>query len=569
MQASIRPFKRQFYKGNVPFLILGVVSTLLFTCSNLAISWLMQRAIDLASGQDVGFSFKQLLWIALGTLALTAFSYFLSYVSRPRFIAKGIAQYKNYAYEQLSKKGIAAFSDENTSTYLSALLGDAASIEKNYLENVFQFADGLCFCVGSLVLMFWYNATLTLIAVGLSLLPLISSIVFGGAMAKAEKELSDKNAEYTDTLKDSLVGFSLVKAFRAEVQICRLFAKKIKAAQRADERSRKAAIFVEFLANSASFIVQIGVFFIGAYLVLSGTGMTAGTIILFVQLLNYVVGPLASLPMALGQLKSAKALIQKLANALAENVQEDSDKQPCTHEKELRVENLQFAYESEKPVLRGVSFAFEKGKSYAVVGASGSGKSTLLNLLLAANKSYQGGIFYDGVELSQISEQSLYDTVGHIQQNVFVFNATVRENVTMFSEFPQDEVERAIQLSGLKQLVQERGEDYLCGENGCGLSGGEKQRLSIARALLKKSELLLVDEATAALDKQTASLVLDAILSVPNVTKIVVTHALDKGALERFDCILTMKNGQIVEQGKFEDLLEQKGYFYSLFTVSQ
>ena len=172
-------------------------------------------------------------------------------------------------------------------------------------------------------------------------------------------------------------------------------------------------------------------------------------------------------------------------------------------------------------------------------------------------------------EVKNISSESLYDIVSMIQQNVFVFNASIRDNITMFHEFPKVEVDRAIELSGLSKLIADRGEDYLCGENGSGLSGGEKQRISIARSLLKQSQVLLVDEATAALDARTAYQVSSAILDLSGLTRIVVTHALDEALLKRYDCILTLKNGSIAEADTFDRLMENKGYFYSLYTVAQ
>jgi len=216
-----------------------------------------------------------------------------------------------------------------------------------------------------------------------------------------------------------------------------------------------------------------------------------------------------------------------------------------------------------------LNFTFIPGKSYAIVGASGSGKSTLLNLLMAAHGEYAGSIYYDDIDLRRIQSESLYNMISVIQQNVFIFNASILDNITMFSDFPEEEVERAIELSGLRRLIAERGKDYLCGENGSGLSGGEKQRISIARSLLKKSQVLLVDEATAALDAQTAFQVSSAILDLEELTRIVVTHALDEILLKRYDCVLALKNGKIAEAGTFEELMEKRGYFYSLYTVSQ
>ena len=221
------------------------------------------------------------------------------------------------------------------------------------------------------------------------------------------------------------------------------------------------------------------------------------------------------------------------------------------------------------PEVHELDIAFRAGGCYALVGGSGSGKSTLLNLLMASSREYQGKICYDGKELRDVSPGSLYDLVSIIQQNVFVFNSTIRDNITMFSDFPKEEVDNAVRLSGLKKLIDEKGENYLCGENGAGLSGGERQRISIARALLRRTPVLLVDEATASLDAETSFEVMDAILKLDGFTRVIVTHDLDENILRRCTGVYTLKNGGISEQGSFDKLMAQKGYFYSLFTVSQ
>ena len=156
-----------------------------------------------------------------------------------------------------------------------------------------------------------------------------------------------------------------------------------------------------------------------------------------------------------------------------------------------------------------------------------------------------------------------------IQQNVFVFNASIRDNVTMFRDFPQEELDMAIRRAHLNEFLAERGENYLCGENGKGLSGGEKQRISIARSLLKKSDLLLADEVTASLDAQTAYQVTRDLLDLNGITRIVVTHTLEEALLRRYDGIIVLKDGRVEESGCFDELMAEKGYFHALFTVAQ
>lgn len=568
-QQSIRPFTRQFYRGNGIRLVLIVLQSILMSAASLLLSWLLQLTIDLATGMDVGFTFRQLVMMGIGSLVLFVVIFGIAYISQPRFVAKGMAQYKEYVFDKLCRKGIAAFSGENTALYISALSNDAASIQNNYLTNIYVILEsGLTF-VGALAMMFYYSPLLTGISIGLSLLPLLASILTGGIMAKAEKDLSDKNESFMTTLKDCLSGFTVIKSFRAEKQMGRIFAGKIKQVAAAQSFRIKMQILVELLSSMAGVMVQFGVMLIGAWLALTGTGLSAGAVLIFVQLLNYVLSPIGKIPQAIAGIRSSRALIRKIADALDDNVRQDGAVEKRELETGITLQNVSFAYEPEKPVLQNVDFTFERGKSYAVVGASGSGKSTLLNLLMASHSHYSGEIRYDDVELKTIRGESLYEMVSLVQQNVFVFNASIRDNITMFAPFSKEEVDRAIALSGLSALIAERGEDYLCGENGSGLSGGEKQRISIARSMLKQSRVLLVDEATAALDAQTAFQVSNAILDLEDMTRIVVTHALDENLLKRYDCVLTMKNGQIAEAGSFEELMEQRGYFYSLYTVSQ
>lgn len=568
-KVNIRPFTRQFYKGNGFCFVLAMLQTLVITAAQLMLSWLLQQIIDLITGSNTNFTLGQLFTLAILCFCLFIGGYGFAYLSKPRFITRAIGQYRTYAFERLCEKGIGAFSGESSSRYISALSNDTNTIETNYLSNLFIMIDSIAVFIGALILMFWYDTTLTLISIGLTLLPLAASVLTGNLVANAEKQVSDKNEDYMSTLRDSLVGFSVIKSFRAEARICKIYMDKVRAVSGAKCLRRKMAIIVELLSSSAGLIVQMGVFLVGAYLALTGQAISAGSVIVFVQLLNYVVNPIGTIPQCLAERKAAKALIEKLATALNENVRDTDSTQPCTLKQSLTVRGLSFAYESEKPVLQNIDLRFDAGKSYAIVGASGSGKSTLLNLLMASRADYVGSIFYDDTELRSISAESLYDQVSMVQQNVFMFNASIRDNITMFSQFPKDEVENAIALSGLSELLTQRGEDYLCGENGYNLSGGEKQRVSIARSLLKHSKVLLVDEATAALDAETAYRVTDSILGLNDITRIVVTHDLDRAILERFDEIIVLKNGHITEKGTFSNLMERREYFYSLFTVSQ
>ncbi len=568
-QVNIWPYTAQFYRGNGWRLLLIFGAALLMAAANLLISWLLQQIIDLVGGVDTGLSFSQLFLFSLLSLLLILVSTGLNYVAGPRFLAQATQQYKDFVFSKLSRKSISAFTGENTALYISALSNDVNSIETGYLSNIFLIVQQGFLCLGALGLMFYYNIPLTLVSIALALLPLLAAVLTGNMVAAEEEQVSRRNESYISMLRDSLSGFSVIKSFRAEARICRNFAREVKLLSLAKEKRMKKKTLVESFGSLAGVTLQLGVFLIGAYLAITGSSISAGTVLIFVQLLNFVIMPISNIPNALAECKASLALIRKLAAALETNVRQEGAVSKTKLERGIALDNLSFGYEQDKEVLRGISFVFEAGKSYCLVGASGSGKSTLLNLLMASHSGYSGQIRYDDVPLQEISSEALYDLVSVVQQNVFIFNASIRDNITMFSEFPREVVDRAIDLSGLRTLIQEKGEDYLCGENGCGLSGGEKQRVSIARSLLKQSQVLLVDEATAALDVQTAAQVSGAILDLESITRIVVTHSLDSSLLQRYDCVLALKNGVITESGSFDALMEQKGYFYSLYTVSQ
>ena len=564
-----RQLTAQFFRGNIPMFALAVFAALTGGTLNLIVTWLMQQLIDAASGLPGALPLRQLAWITGGFILLCAALMLLKYASEPRFIEKAMRQYKDFAFQKLTEKSISSFRAESTAAYLSALTNDAASIEADDLSQLLSVIMKAVTFFGALAMMLWYSPLMTAIAAGVTVLPLIASLLTGGQLQAAEKRVSDRNRDFTAALSDCLGGFSVVKTFRAEKEIFRLFAESNRALEQEKFSRRRVKALVGMIGATTGIIAQLGVFLAGAYLALSGKGLTAGAVILFVNLMNFMIEPVAELPALLAARKAARGLIDKLADALEQDEAQPDGVHITPLARELRFENVRFSYDGETEILRGVSARFEAGKAYAIVGASGSGKSTLLNLLTSPGTAYDGSILLDGTELRTIAPESLYETVSLIQQNVFVFNASIRDNITMFRSFPSEELAQAVRRAQLESLLADRGEGYLCGENGSGLSGGEKQRISIARSLLKHASVLLADEATAALDAQTAHQVTDDILSLTGVTRIVVTHTLEQAALRQYDGILVLKDGRIAETGSFGELMERKGYFYALYTVSQ
>ena len=564
-----KQLRGQFFYKNIPIFCLAVFAALAAGSLNLILSWIIQQLMDTAAGESGALSFRTLLLISAGFVLLCAGLSLLNYASQPRFLERAMRQYKDFAFKKLIGKSISSFRDESAAGYLSALTNDAASIETNYLAQMLAMITKAVTFVGALLLMCRYSLLMTAIAAGLTVLPLIASLLTGNRLQAVESRVSERNGEFTAALSDCLAGFTVVKNFRAEREIFRLFAQSNKALEHEKFTGRRIKTLVGMIGAVTGIFAQLGVFIAGVYLSMKGGSMTPGAVVLFVNLMNFIISPIAELPGLLACRKAALGLVDKLAAALERSSSREGSETLNRLEHGIRLENVSFAYEPGKTVLHGINAEFEAGRAYALVGGSGSGKSTLLNLLMAAETNYSGHILADGIELSDISTESLYGTIAAIQQNVFVFNASIKDNVSMFRDFPKTEMDEAIARAHLGALIRERGEDYLCGENGSGLSGGEKQRISIARSLLKKSSVLLADEVTAALDAQTAHRVSSDILDLQGITRIVVTHTLEESLLRRYDKIFVLRGGRIEEAGSFADLMANKGYFYALFTVAQ
>lgn len=564
-----KQLRAQFYKGNYVWFSIALFSSLTAGSLNLILSWIIKQLIDTISKVNTAVSLENLVEISILFVLLCIFLGLLDYIAQPRYLKRAITQYKNFAFKKLTEKNISSFKDENCATYISTLSNDINNIETNYLSQQLTMITKIITFIGAFAMMLYYSPLLTLITAIITTLPLIASILTGNRLQVTEGKVSDKYKEYTSALADCLNGFTVVKSFKAEKEIANLFERDNKQLEEEKYKCRRIELMISLIGSTTGIVAQLGVFLIGTYLSTNNQMLTGGTVILFVNLMNFVIDPIAQLPSLLSQRKASLTLIDKLADSLKKNSDVSGDKVITQLDEGIKLNEVSFGYESNKDVLHNISFNFEKGKAYAIVGSSGSGKSTLLNLLTGINSNYQGRIMFDNIEMKEISPKSLYDIVGLIQQNVFVFNASIIDNITMFRDFPSEEVDDVIKKSRLNELIETKTKQYLCGENGKNLSGGEKQRISVARSLLKNSSILLADEITSALDKDTAYHVTKDILALKGITRIIVTHTLDEEVLKNFDKIIVMKNGTIVEADSFVNLMNEKGYFNALYTVSQ
>ncbi len=537
---------------------------LVTVCSPYITSVLMNAAV---SGSTNDF-IRGCIFAAILTITAIANRFIIRYFV-PEYLYHAANSYRNVAFKYMLKKGINSFEQDGSSAYISALTNDLNSIETTYLEDMFTLAaDSISFVV-ALIMLLVQSVPLTLVAIAASILPLIISVKLGGVLGEIQKRSSEKASEFIAQVSDLVKGFPLIKAYGASKAALKLFKADNSALETTKRERRRTSIFINILSWSAFGLSQWAVLIAGTYLCITNQGVTPGVILMATLLMNYISLPLQTIPPILAARKASNELISKFADLLASDKESEGADILDAVEHRITVNNLSFAYEEGSPVLKDITVEFVPKKSYAIVGASGSGKSTLFNLLMGGYLTYQGNIFYDGLELKGINKKSLYQNVSLVQQENFLFNASIQDNITMFGNHPEDAVMDACNRAGLAEFIEKNGLDYRCGEGGSSLSGGERQRVCIARSLLKGSKVLLLDEATSALDHATADQIINSIANLTDTTRIVVTHSLEEMQLKKFDEILVMKDGRLVEKGTFDELMAHDDYFKALYTLEQ
>ena len=588
------PLSQSFFQGNRKNLFMAVLGTTVLSVGILSVPQLMQILIDFLSGNR-RYSMHQIILMAVAVLLMVSFSGLCTYYFRTKFSTKAVFQYRKMAYHYLSKKKVTEFYGQNTAVYLSALNTDLQKIKEDFLDQIPILSQIVICGIGAVLVMIRYNFFLAMMACLISLIPFFAALFSGRNMEKIEENLSKENAEYLAFLKDFAVGFTIIKSYKVEGIFSTLHDKICQKVEDRMEEREKCVEKINYFAAISGHITQFAILLLCAVVAYRSKSISVGTVLAFSRLINYIIDPVTELPGMLSKARTAYALSEQFWEKIGKGEQEEQQEQQQksskivkdgyhqhtdkdSHEKALPIPSLQgdicfsrlsFSYTPEKQVLKDFTLRVKEGEKLILLGASGSGKSSILKLLMGIEGSQRGEISIGNRQLSTLSEESLFRSISYIQQEVFIFDGSIYENITLFQKYSEEEMELAIEKSGLKNLISEKGLDYPCGENGAALSGGERQRINIARSLLRKTPILLADEITAALDKENSYLVLDSLLSLENITEILVLHDLDSRILNRVDRICVLKEGEIVEEGIFSELMEKKGYFYSLFMMEQ
>lgn len=544
------------------YIVIMVIDSLL----SLVVASLLKQIIDSASASDLHI-FKIVLVKSVFLMVAVAIVSMSLYIFEANAKKKALTKYKDYIFENLLKKTNYSFKEENMGTYLSGMTNDVMQIETNYLKGTAELVANIFLFFGALFLMIYYSPILTVFTIIFLCVPIVLSLLLGNRLSMEETAVSDWNSHFMDFLQDFLNGFEVIKGFQAEKEVLNIFSKRDKQLEQTKYKKNCVIGGMKTIMAVGGLIPQIGILLVGTYLILTGNNVTVGILVGFTSLLGNFMNPIMSIPQQYSSRKASIALMEKMENALQKNVQSSVGYKLDHNPDIIRMDSVSYAY-SDKTVLKDVNLELKSGKAYAFVGLSGSGKSTLIDLISGTYNDYYGVIQYDNRDLREYNKDSIAESISTIRQNVFIFDGTIYDNITLFKNFTKSEVEWAIDCAGLRNMVEEKGLMFQCGVGGCNLSGGECQRISIARSILKKCYLLIADEATAALDVKTSYEVMNSIIELEKTTKLVITHQLDEKLLRKFEKIIVIKEGTVYEQGSFEELMNRKDYFYSLYNVS-
>ena len=530
-----------YFKQQWPRLILFAAFTLgvsfFAPLKNFQLKWL----IDSKSKQE-----------ALGYMglvfAITFSSWFFERLSRRSFtrIACGaVEQVRQRILEQVLYRTVAQYNAEGDAAYLSLLTTDLRTLYDDYYMSLFSivFWGGIMLCA---LAMYLYISPVMLLAILLVTIPPLMLPRRMNERLKATRDaFSLQMADYTQQLKELLGGFEIIRSFLREDAYASLHQKAARKARESEldyQQSLNAMVTNTSLISNLIFPV---VMLVGLFLAFDGR-LTMGTVSTAASMANFVITPCHQIAQCWAKVKSSQGIRQRLEAAMAES-QAAEQGEPIGHIDSIQCETVRFAYpNTAEPVLKDASLTVDAAQKVALVGESGCGKSTLAKLLFQYYPDYSGDILFNGRQVRTLDRTALYRRVGYIAQTAYLFHDTIRNNICLHEDFPDEQLAHAIAAAGLTDWVASLpdGLDTVISENGKNLSGGQRQRIGIARLALRSYDLIIADEITASLDPDTSQQIMENLIAMPCMV-VAITHDVAGSFMHQFDKVYRVEHGVV------------------------
>ena len=481
-----------------------------------------------------------------------------------------IAEMRIRVQTHIGRLPVRYYDANKTGALVSRIMSDVEGVRNLVGTGLVELIGGIFTSIIAFVLLVRINSTLTFVALGFL-------AVFGLILRKAFKsirpifrERGKINAEVTGRLTETLGGVRIVKGFHAEGREAAVFESGV---MRLFENVRQSLFATSTIGLTSTLlmgVVSATVMVIGGRLLIQGV-MTIGEFFQFTLLLGFMVAPVFQIASIGTQITEAFAGLDRMHEVLNERPEDEDQERTVEMGRirgHVRFENVEFEYEPERPVLRGISLDAKPGTVTALVGSSGSGKSTLIGLVAAFSKPRAGRITVDGVDLSTALLDTYRSQLGVVLQDNFLFDGSIKDNILFGRPGASDaEIAEAVRIARVDEFaVQfEQGIGTIVGERGVKLSGGQRQRVAIARAILANPRILILDEATSSLDSESESMIQEGLAALmKGRTTFAIAHRLS--TIRNADQILVLEHGLIVERGSHAELLASGGRYFELYT---
>ena len=481
---------------------------------------------------------------------------------------------RNRLYDKMISLPLGYFTKQSRGDAVTRAVNDTQEVEYTVLTSIQKFLTDPVALLCYLTFLFYIDYQLSLWAV--LLMPAAFLIIgfLSHLLKRSSKTYRERLGVLLAHVEETLSGLRVIYGFNAQERAYQVFSRLNK-----DFHVNQKKVYRQtYLANPLSEFLGVAsvmvVLVIGGTLVLSErSSLTAELFITYIALFTQIITPVSNLSSAIADYRRGEAAMDRIQEflAIADTVEDKADARPVDRfEKEIRLEDVSFAYaDTDVDVLHHIALTIPKGKTVALVGQSGAGKTTLADLLMRFYDVTGGQILMDGVPVNQYKVTDYRRLFALVSQDVMLFNDTLFQNITLGCEATMAEVEAAAKAANIYDFVMSLpdGFNHNVGDRGVALSGGQRQRVSIARAVLRKAPILVLDEATSAMDTESERFVQEAVEALSKQsTVVVIAHRLS--TIRHADCICVLDGGRLMEMGTHEELMERKGAYYQLVVSS-
>jgi len=514
-------------------------------------------------------------WIALGIIVLALLQGVFTFMSGrwAAAAAEGATiRLRDYLYDHIQRLSFSYHDRTATGELIQRATSDVDAMRRFYAEQAIGFGRIVMLFLVNFIALLLLNQQLALISIVIIPILLVVSILFFGRISKRYEEFQEQEAKLSTTLQENLTGIRVVRAFARQAYEEEKFeADNLERFQRGKRLLLMHAIYWPTTDILVGAQMLLG-FTVGALMAINGT-ITVGTYLAYLGLLGWLLWPMRNLGRLIVQMSQGMVSFSRVTDVIKEDREplyagtaqpEDSLKG------DVLFEHVNFEYGGDATVLHDINFHCPAGSSVALIGSTGSGKTSLVNLLLRFYEYTGGNIKLDGVELQEYPRHYLRRQIGIVQQEAFLFSRTIHDNISYGVErdVSDEEIDAAARAASIHDVIMSFPDGYktLVGEQGVTLSGGQKQRVALARTLLKDPRLLILDDATSAVDTETEAAIRDALEQlIPGRTTFIIAHRIQ--TIMNADLILVLEKGRVVQCGQHEELMHMEGPYRQIYNL--